>query len=29
MLHDNYDAQPAFSDPMAGAYYELSRRAAR
>jgi hypothetical protein len=29
MLHDNYDARPAFSDPMAGAYYELSRRAAR
>ena len=23
MLHDNYDAQPAFSDPVAGPYYEL------
>ena len=26
MLHDNYDAQPAFSDPVAGPYYELRRR---
>ena len=27
MLHDNYDAQPVFDDPTAGAYYELRRRA--
>ena len=26
MLHDNYEAQPAFSDPAAGNYYELRRR---
>jgi hypothetical protein len=26
MLHDNYEAQPAFSDPIAGGYYELRRR---
>jgi hypothetical protein len=26
MLHDSYDARPAFSDPGAGTYYELSRR---
>ena len=26
MLHDNYEAQPAFSDPTAGPYYELRRR---
>ncbi len=26
MLRDNYTAQPIFSDPVAGAYYELSRR---
>ena len=26
MLHDNFDARPVFSDPMAGTYYELSRR---
>jgi hypothetical protein len=26
MLHDNYDAQPAFSDPTAGKYFELRRR---
>ena len=29
MLHDNYDAQPVFSDPTAGAYYELRRRPGR
>jgi hypothetical protein len=23
MLHDNYEAQPTFSDPVAGSYYEL------
>jgi len=26
MLHDNYEAEPAFSDPIAGSYYELRRR---
>ena len=26
MLHDNYQAQPVFNDPTAGAYYELRRR---
>ena len=26
MLHDNYRAEPAFSDPVAGTYYELRRR---
>ena len=26
MLHDNYQAQPAFSDPVAGNYFELRRR---
>ncbi len=26
MLHDNYRAVPAFSDPTAGTYYELRRR---
>jgi hypothetical protein len=26
MLHDNYAAEPAFSDPVAGRYYELRRR---
>lgn len=26
MLHDNFEAKPVFSDPMAGTYYELSRR---
>jgi hypothetical protein len=26
MLHNNYDAQPAFSDPVTGPYYELRRR---
>jgi len=26
MLHDNYSAEPAFSDPVAGNYYELRRR---
>jgi hypothetical protein len=26
MLHDSYAAQPAFSDPTAGSYYELRRR---
>ena len=26
MLHDNFDAQPIFSDPTAGNYYELRRR---
>jgi hypothetical protein len=26
MLHDSYDARPAFSDPTAGTYYELRRR---
>ncbi len=26
MLHDNYDARPVLSDPMAGRYYELRRR---
>jgi hypothetical protein len=26
MLHDNYEAQPAFSDSVAGNYYELGRR---
>ena len=26
MLHDNYAAQPAFSDPATGPYYELRRR---
>jgi hypothetical protein len=26
MLHDNYDARPTFTDPMAGAYCELRRR---
>jgi hypothetical protein len=26
MLHDNYEAQPVFSDPTVGAYYELRRR---
>ena len=26
MLHDNYEAQPAFRDPAAGPYYELRRR---
>ena len=26
MLHDTYDARPVFSDPTAGAYYELRRR---
>jgi hypothetical protein len=25
MLHDNYEAQPTFSDPVAGTYYELHR----
>jgi hypothetical protein len=29
MLHDNYDAQPAFSDPVAGPYYELRRQPGR
>ena len=29
MLHDNYEAQPAFSDPVAGTYYELRRRPGR
>jgi hypothetical protein len=26
MLHDNYEAEPAFSDPVAGPYYALRRR---
>ncbi len=26
MLHDNYEARPAFGDPVAGNYYELRRR---
>jgi hypothetical protein len=26
MLHDNYAAEPAFSDPVVGNYYELRRR---
>jgi hypothetical protein len=26
MLHQSYQAQPVFSDPMAGAYYELRRK---
>ncbi len=26
MLHDNFTARPVFDDPMAGTYYELSRR---
>ena len=26
MLHGAYDARPAFSDPVTGAYYELKRR---
>lgn len=26
MLHDNFSARPVFDDPMAGTYYELSRR---
>ena len=26
MLHDNYQAQPVFTDPTAGPYYELRRR---
>lgn len=26
MLHDNYRAEPAFSDPVAGNYYELQRK---
>ena len=26
MLHDNFRGEPAFSDPMAGNYYELRRR---
>ena len=26
MLHDNYQAQPAFDDPVAGRYFELRRR---
>jgi hypothetical protein len=26
MLHDNFEARPAFSDPVAGTYYELRRR---
>lgn len=26
MLHDNFSAKPVFDDPMAGTYYELSRR---
>jgi len=26
MLHDNYQAEPVFSDPVAGAYYALRRR---
>ncbi|MEA2810972.1 MAG: hypothetical protein QOJ17_5113, partial [Rhodospirillaceae bacterium] len=29
MLHDNYEAQPTFSDPVAGTYYELRRRPVR
>jgi hypothetical protein len=29
MLHDNYEAQPTFSDPVAGTYYELRRRLGR
>jgi hypothetical protein len=29
MLHDNYEAQPTFSDPVAGPYYELRRRPGR
>ena len=29
MLHDNYEAQPTFSDPVAGTYYELHRRPGR
>jgi len=29
MLHDNYEAQPAFSDPVAGTYHELHRRPGR
>ena len=26
MLHDGYEARPAYSDPMAGEFYELRRR---
>ena len=29
MLHANYEAQPTFSDPVAGTYYELHRRPGR
>ena len=29
MLHDNYEAQPTFSDPVAGPYYELRRQPGR
>ena len=29
MLHDNYEAQPTFSDPVAGPYYELRPRPGR
>jgi hypothetical protein len=26
MLHDNYQAEPVFSDPVGGTYYALRRR---
>jgi hypothetical protein len=29
VLHDNYEAQPTFTDPVAGPYYELRRRPGR